>query len=284
MRFIKLAAVLTACTLACGLIACKNGRDDVSSDKDVIKLGVVGSIYEDIWKPTKEKLAEEGIDLKIVQFSDYTTPNNALNNGEIDINAFQHKIYLDTEKKNYGYDIEEIGYTFIMPLNIYSKKIKSVDEIKDGDIIAIPNDVTNGGRALKVLEAAGLIKLKEEAHESPAIDDIESYNVKIQIKELSANTIPSALLDVTAAVINGNYALDYGLSIEEAIFNDTSINEDKYWNVIVARKKDIENEEKAEIYKKVIEAFQSQETEEVFDEKFGGFFIKAGWDKNILDK
>ena len=98
-------------------------------------------------------MADEGIDLEFVQFSDYVTPNDALANGEIDLNAFQHRIYLQSEIDNYGYEIENIGNTFIIPLNLYSDKVKSVDELKDGDTVAIPDDVTNGGRALKVLEA-----------------------------------------------------------------------------------------------------------------------------------
>lgn len=97
-------------------------------------------------------LADEGIDLEIVQFSDYVTPNNALANGDIDLNAFQHRIYLQNEIDNYGYAIQNIGNTFIIPLNLYSQKVSSVDELKDGDVVAIPDDLTNGGRALKVLE------------------------------------------------------------------------------------------------------------------------------------
>ena len=187
---------LSAATLALSLTACggsssaasddAQASDSNSGDAATVKLGVVGSIYEDLWTPAKEKLADEGIDLEFVQFSDYVTPNNALANGEIDLNAFQHRIYLQSEIDNYGYEIENIGNTFIIPLNLYSDKVKSVDELKDGDTVAIPDDVTNGGRALKVLEAAGLIKLKDSADFNPTIDDIETYNTKITIEELKA--------------------------------------------------------------------------------------------------
>lgn len=249
-----------------------------------VKLGVVGSIYEDLWEPAKEALKDEGIDLQIVQFSDYVTPNNALANGEIDLNAFQHRIYLENEVQAYGYEIQIIGNTFIIPLNLYSQKVAAVDELKDGDIIAIPNDVTNGGRALKVLEAAGLITLKAGAGFNPTKADIETYNVAVVIEELAANTLPSVLPDVTAAIINGNYALDFGLKTEEAVFADTSLGEENYWNLIAARTADVSEPDAAAVYQKVVKAFQSAATEAVFSDTFGGYFIKVGWETDLLAK
>lgn len=287
-----IALSLSAATLALSLTACggsssaasdnAQASDSNSGDAVTVKLGVVGSIYEDLWTPAKEKLADEGIDLEFVQFSDYVTPNNALANGEIDLNAFQHRIYLQSEIDNYGYEIENIGNTFIIPLNLYSDKVKSVDELKDGDTVAIPDDVTNGGRALKVLEAAGLIKLKDSAEFNPTIDDIETYNTKITIEELKANVIPSTLADVTAVVVNGNYALDFGLKTEDAIYKDDQLDIEEYWNLIAARSADLEDADKLETYKKVVAAFQSDETEKVFNDQFGGYFIKAGWDQDLL--
>ena len=247
-------------------------------------LYVRGAIYEDIWAPAKEKLADEGIDLEFVQFSDYVTPNNALANGEIDLNAFQHRIYLQSEIDSYGYEIENIGNTFIIPLNLYSQKVSSVDELKDGDTVAIPDDLTNGGRALKVLEAAGLIELDPAAAFNPTLDDITNYKVGIQIEELKANVIPSALADVTAAVVNGNYALDFGLKTEEAIYKDTVLDEEKYWNLIAARTADLADPDKAAVYEKVVEAFQTPETETVFNDTYGGYFIAVGWDQDLLAK
>lgn len=247
-----------------------------------VKLGVVGTIYEDLWTPAKEALKDEGIDLEFVQFSDYVTPNNALANGEIDLNAFQHRIYLQSEIDSYGYEIQNIGNTFIIPLNLYSDKISSVDELKDGDIVAIPDDLTNGGRALKVLEAAGLIDLDPDAAFNPTLDDIVKYNVGIKIEELKANVIPSTLADVSAAVVNGNYALDFGLKTNEAIYKDTVLDVEEYWNLIAARTADLQDPDKVAIYKKVVKAFQSPETEKVFNDTYGGYFIKVGWDQDLL--
>lgn len=258
--------------------------ETVTEEPVTIKLGVVGSIYEDLWTPAQEALKEEGVNLEFVQFSDYVTPNNALANGEIDLNAFQHRIYLQSEIDNYGYEIQNIGNTFIIPLNLYSQKVSSVEELKDGDTVAIPDDLTNGGRALKVLEAAGLINLKDSAGFNPTVDDIESYNVNIKIEELKANVIPSTLADVTAAVVNGNYALDFGLKTEEAIYKDTVLDVEEYWNLIAARTADLDDPAKVAVYEKVVKAFQTAETEKVFNETYGGYFIKVGWDQDLLAK
>ena len=293
-----IAAVLSAVILLLALAACASQEaapsgDGQSADASgsagtdnaepvTVKLGVVGSIYEDLWAPAKEALKAEGITLEIVQFSDYVTPNNALANGEIDLNAFQHRIYLQSEIDSYGYEIQNIGNTFIIPLNLYSQKVTSVDELQDGDTVAIPDDLTNGGRALKVLEAAGLINLAASAGFNPTVDDIESYNVNIQIEELKANVLPSSLEDVTAAVVNGNYALDFGLKTEEAIYKDTVLDVEEYWNLIAARSADLEDPDKVAVYEKVVKAFQSAGTEDVFNNTFGGYFIKVGWDQDLL--
>lgn len=281
-----IAAILSATLSALTLTAC--GASNNASPKDenlvTVKLGVVGSIYEDLWTPAKEALEEEGIALTFVQFSDYVTPNNALANGEIDLNAFQHRIYLQSEIDNYGYEIQNIGNTFIIPLNLYSQKVSSVEDLKDGDTVAIPDDLTNGGRALKVLEAAGLIELNPDAAFNPTLDDIVRYTVGIEIKELKANVIPSALADVTAAVVNGNYALDFGLKTEEAIYKDSVLDVEEYWNLIAARSADLNDPDKVAVYEKVVKAFQSAETEKVFNDTYGGYFIKVGWDQDLLAK
>ena len=194
------------------------------------------------------------------------------------MNAFQHRIFLENDAGSHNYDVKLIGNTFIIPLNLYSSKVKSVAELKNGATIAIPNDVTNGGRAIKVLAAAGLITLKADAGFNPTVADIVENPKNIVIKELAANTIPSALSDVDAAIVNGNYALDFGIKTESAIFKDTSVDEKQYWNLIAARGADLKDPAKVEIFRKVVKAFQTKETEDVFNKTFGGYFIKEGWD------
>ena len=127
-----------------------------------------------------------------------------------------------------------------------------------------------------------LIPLKSDAGFTPTVDDIESYKVNFEIKELKANTIPSVLDDVTAAIVNGNYALDFGLKTEEAIYKDSVLDEEAYWNLIAARTADLQDQAKLDAYRKVVKAFQSEATEKVFNETFGGYFIKVGWDQDLL--
>ena len=243
----------------------------VSGETRVVKLGLTGVIYEDIWNPIKEELAKEGIDLEYVQFSDYSLPNEALNAGEIDINAFQHHAYFNNDVEKNGYDITPIADTFIIAMNLYSDKVKSVDEIKDGDVIAIPDDASNGGRALKVLASAGLITLKAEAGANPTVADIDTYNVKIVIKEMGAADIPSVLPDVTAAVVNGNYALDYGIDPSTAIFEEKDYDDDSYFCLMAVRSSDADDA----VYKRIVELFQSETTKQIFQDEFNGYFVPA---------
>ena len=239
----------------------------VSGETRVVKLGLTGVIYEDIWNPIKEELAKEGIDLEYVQFSDYSLPNEALNAGEIDINAFQHHAYFNNDVEKNGYDITPIADTFIIAMNLYSDKVKSVDEIKDGDVIAIPDDASNGGRALKVLASAGLITLKAEAGANPTVADIDTYNVKIEIKEMGAADIPSVLPDVTAAVVNGNYALDAKVT-DKLLASESSSGEvaKTYGNVIAVK----ETNKNSKAVKALVKILKSDETKKWIKDEFKG--------------
>ena len=253
-----------------------------SASADVtVRLGVTGSVYDEMWQPVKEMLAKQGIDLEVIQFTDYVTPNRALADGDIDLNGFQHRIYLNDEIESRGYKITNIANTFVVPLNLYSIKIKTLDEIKDGDVIAIPNDPTNGGRAIKVLATSGLITLKDGAGFNPTKEDIASYSKKITIQELAANTIPSALPDIAAGVINDTYALDYGLKASDAVYADQA-REQEYWNLIAARTSDLEDPAKLDTYMKIVNAYQSEEMKAHLAELYGGFFRPVGWDEGLL--
>lgn len=277
----SLALCLAAAAILTLLCACGSPASS-KTETTTVKIGVTGSFYEDLWQPAKALLKKDGIDLQIVQFSDFVTPNNALANGEIDLNAFQHRVYLESEVKNYGYAIQNIGNTLIIPLNIYSQKVSSVSELKDGDTVAIPDDESNGGRALKVLESAGLITLSPDAGFNPSVSDITSYKVKLQIEELKANVIPSVLPDVTAAVVNGNFALDFGLKQEEAIFQDENLDQKEYWCLIAARTADLEDADKKALYQSIVDAYHSAETQTVFDTTYKGYFVSVGWDEDLL--
>lgn len=237
----------------------------------VVKLGLTGVIYEDIWNPIKEKLAGEGIDLQYVQFSDFSLPNAALDAGEIDINAFQHHAYFNNDTEKNGYDLTAIGDTFIIAMNIYSDQIQSIGELKDGDTVAIPDDASNGGRALKVLESAGIIEIDPDAGANPTVSDITNYKVQVDITELGASTIPSVIPDFTIAVVNGNYALDYGIDPSTAIFKESEYDDDSYFCLIAVKSGNADDP----VYQEIVKLFQSEETKQIFEDKFGGYFVPA---------
>lgn len=286
MRKVKtLVAALLILAFALGAVGCGQKKEETNSAANLdnysaenpvtVKIGLTAAIYEDIWNPIKEDLAKEGINIEYVQFSDYALPNQALENGEINLTAQQHHAYMENQMKENGWDdLEAIADTFIIAMNLYSDKIKDVSEIKDGDKIAVPNDASNEGRALKLLANAGLFTFKEGVGENPEVADIETYNKKIELVEVNASDTYSVLPDVTAAVVNGNYALDAGMDPnEEGIFFEEKYDSNAYFCVIGARK----DEADSKAYKRIVEAFQSEDTKKIFLDVFKGYF-KPAWE------
>ncbi|MFS7398370.1 MetQ/NlpA family ABC transporter substrate-binding protein [Carnobacterium maltaromaticum] len=269
---ITLAAAFIFILGACGA----KGTGDKSDKVEKVKIGVVSESAIEIWKDVAKRLKDQNIDLEVVEFTDYNQPNIALKNGDIDLNAFQHVAFLEDFNKNNDADLTPIGFTFVSPLGIYSEKIKDIKELKDGDSIAIPNDVTNGGRALLLLQALDLIKLDTKAA-SPTVNDITENTKNIQIKELDAAQTARSLQDVAAAVVNTNYAVDAGFSPKkDALYLDTdNISEvkDIYKNVIAARKADKDNK----VYKKVVAEYQTEATKKLIDSTTNGTDIPI-WD------
>lgn len=239
-----------------------------------VKIGLTGNVYEDIWNPIKEKLAPEGINIEYEQFTSFNIPNNALNSGEIDMNAFQHHAYFNNDTASNGYDLTAIGDTYIVAMNIYTAKdytiesaLASTDTLK----IAVPNDVTNEGRALKLLESAGFFTINAEAGASPEITDITEYAVPVEFVEVDANLVYSVIQDVDLAVINGNYALDSGLTADDAIYKESEYADNSYYCLIAVRTEDAENP----VYKRIVEAYQTQDTIDIYNNEFKGFFVPA---------
>ncbi len=266
-RTIKFAALAAAAAFILTLTGCSK-----SEENKVVKLGVTGAVYEELWKPTIEALAEDGITLELVQFSDFSLPNNALNSGDIQMNAFQHHAYFDNDKSTNGYDISVLSDTFVIAMNIFSKSYKSVDEIPEGAKVAVPNDATNYGRALILLRDAGLLTLGEFEGSTPAATDITSS--KVELVEVNAAMTYQYVDDseIAAAVVNGNYAASYGVDPNSAIFYENiDLSDKSFVCVIAVKSSDIDNE----VYKKVAETFCSEETEKFFEENYKGFFIPA---------
>ncbi len=268
----KFTGIFLAIALSLGLLSgcgtSKSAEQTSSSKKQVVKVGITGDDHK-VWDKVKEKVAKENIDLQIVSFSDYVRPNLALSDGEIDLNSFQHHAYLDKFKKEHNLKITAIGDTVLAPLAVYSKSLKSVKDVKNGGKIAIPNDATNEGRGLNLLQSAGLIKLKDGAQNLPTLKDIAENPKNIQFVELAATQIPRSLQDVDAAIINSGVAIDAKFNpVKDSILTE-DVSNDKakpYINLIAAREKDKDNE----AYKKVVKAYQSDEIKQFIKEAYKG--------------
>lgn len=195
--------------------------------------------------------------------------------GSIDLNAFQHQFFLDTYNKEHGTELVSIGNTVNAPLGIYSSKLKSIEEIKSGAKIAIPNDVTNGGRALLLLQSAGLIKVDDSKGQTPTVSDITENKQNLNIEELDASQTARALDDVDASVINSGVAVDAGfVPTEDAIYLEPVDDSSKpYVNIIVVRKEDEDNS----TYQKIVDAYQTDDTKKVIEETSKGSSI-AAWE------
>lgn len=273
-KFIRLALVAGSFLLlgsACG--NSKKTASSTSAEKEVtVKLGVIGA-DTDVWDDVKTRLKDEGINLEYVKFTDYNQPNAALADGSIDLNSFQHQYFLDNYNEEHGTDLVSIGNTVNAPLGIYSDKIKDVKDVKKGDKVAIPNDVTNGGRALLLLQTAGLIKVDPAKEQAPTVSDITDNPLNLDISELDASQTARALQDVTISVINSGVAVDAGFTpTKDAIFLEPVDDSSRpYVNIIVARKEDTDNK----VYQKVVAAYQTDATKKVIEETSKGSSIPA---------
>lgn len=260
-------------TLALGLLVTTACGTDATSDakaSEPIKIGVVGEVNE-VWDFVKEKLASDGVEIELVKFTDYATPNVALAEGELDLNSFQTKIFMDSFNEDHGENLVAIADTVIAPLGIYSSTIKDVSEIKENDVIAIPNDVSNEGRALLLLQTAGLIEVDPAKKQIPVVEDITSNPLNLTFETLDSSQTARALEDVTASVINSGMAVDAGfIPTEDAVFLEpVTESSDPYYNAIVSREEDKDNE----VFQKIIEAYQAEDTKEVIAETSKGSSI-----------
>ncbi|HHV46868.1 MAG TPA: MetQ/NlpA family ABC transporter substrate-binding protein [Tissierellia bacterium] len=262
----KLTLTVFIAILALTFVGC--GQNE--SDDNVIRIGVSPEPHGRIVELIKDDLEKERITLEIQEFTDYVTPNLALNDGELDANFFQHEPYLNNFNEERGTNLVSIGGVHIEPMGLYSSKYKSIDELEDGAEIAIPNDGTNGGRALLLLAEAGLITLDEDAGILATENDIVDNPKNLKIKPLEAAQLPRVLNDVEGAIINGNYALEAGLvPTKDAILLEGK--ESPYANIVAVRAGE-ENEEK---FKKLMEALHSDEVREFIEETYEGGVVPA---------
>jgi D-methionine transport system substrate-binding protein len=238
---------------------------------ETIKVGVTAGPHAQIMEAVKAVAAKKGLDIQIVEFSDYVVPNAALEAGDLQANSFQHQPYLDNQVADRKYKIESVGGTVNFPMGIYSKKVKSWDEVKTGATLAIPNDPTNGGRVLLLLRDKGVIKLKDGVGFKPTMLDITENPKKLKVIEIDAAQTPRTLDDVDAAGVNTNYATQSGLDpVKDALLREEP--KGPYANVIAVRSAD---KDKPWV-KILVESYQSQEIKDFIATKFKGAVL-ATW-------
>lgn len=261
-----ISSILTFAAIGILLISCFS----VTGAATELKVGASPTPHVPILETIRPLLAKEGITLKIIEFQDYVQPNLALAEGELDANFFQHVPYLEQFCKDRKLDLTYIAKVHIEPIGVYSKKIKSLKELKDKSIVAIPNDPTNGGRALLLLQQAKLIELRKDAGLSATELDIVNNPKKLQFKALEAAQLPRVLPDVDIAVINTNYALTINLvPTRDALFIEGS--ESPYANVLAVRTKDKNNP----ALLKLAKALNSQTVKDFIIKEYKGSIVPA---------
>lgn len=269
----SLLVVLSLALVVLAVVGCGKAEEpkaEKKSDKVVLKVGATAVPHAEILQAIKPALEKDGVDLQIVEFSDYVQPNLAVADKELDANFFQHVPYLEKFCAERNLKLTNAAGIHIEPMGVYSKKVKALTDLQDGATVAIPNDPTNGGRALALLAKAGLIKLKDGVGVNATVPDVVENAKKLQFKELEAAQIPRSLDDVTLAVINTNYALEASLVPAKdamAIEDGNS----PYVNIVVVRAGD----EKREIIQKLIKALKTDEVKKFINEKYKGAIVPA---------
>lgn len=265
-----LAGLLAFGALVAGCSGEKKEAAQSSDKKVVLKVGATPVPHAEILNEIKPLLAKDGIDLQIIEFTDYVKPNLSLNDKEIDANFFQHEPYLKKFAADRKLDLVNLVAVHIEPMGVYSKKLKDIKSVPDGAKVAIPNDPTNGGRALNILAKAGLIKLKDGVGISATVGDIVENPKNLKITEAEAAMLPRTLDDVDLAVINSNFAMEAKLNpTKDALFIEPK--DSPYANIVAVRKGD-ENRKEIQALKK---ALTSPEVKKFIEEKYKGAVIPA---------
>lgn len=272
----KFVASLALVPLALGLAAC-GSSDSASSSDETVRIGVVGS--SDSNKKLVEVAAEEGINVELVEFSDYSQPNPALKAGDIDMNWFQHIAYLSDYNVKNDDNLQIVGPTVIYPMAMFSKTHSSISDLPDGAEIAIPNDTVNEARALRLLEANGLVSFTSEV-DTPTIDDVDSAASKVKVTPVDATQTVISMESVDASVINNDFLMDAGLDPKNALAQDDPANESArpYVNLFVAQADDADNE----TYKKVVEIFHTDAVQQAVQEETQGTAVAVDTDLEEL--
>ena len=258
----KSLSVGLALVTAFAITACSNDAGaDKGTEDNPFKVGVVGDVEREVWEDVEDRLEADGTYIDIEVFTDYIRPNESLADGSIDMNAYQHMAYLADYVNESGNDLQPVGYTYISPMAAYSDIYASLDELRDGDQIVIPDDVTNGGRALLLLEIAGVIEVDDAAGVTPSTSDITANPKNIEFLEMPSEQVIRTLADAAVVISNTNYAVDAGFDpFTDGIFVDTddlSQVGGQYKNAMVVQAADIDDA----VVSEIVAAYQSEATE-----------------------
>ena len=247
------------------------GNAEASEEKKTIVIGASPAPHAEILKAANDVLAEKGYELEIKEYVDYIQPNMALESGDLDANYFQHLPYLESFNEENKTNLSSAAMIHYEPFGIYAGKTASLEELQDGAVVAVPNDATNEARALLLLEAQGLIKLKEGAGLNATKKDIVENPKNLDIYELEAAQIPRTMGDVDIAVINGNYAIEAGLKVSDALAKEDSdsIGATTYGNIIAVQT----GHENDEAIKALVEALTSEEVKAFMEENYQGAVV-----------
>ncbi|MDU5504194.1 MAG: MetQ/NlpA family ABC transporter substrate-binding protein [Anaerococcus vaginalis] len=278
----KIGKIALGLALLVGLSSCGNkenknisNSNSNAKEKQSIKIGVVGEYNEVLNEVIKRYEEKTGNKAELVVFSDYNQPNEALESGDIDLNAYQHKKYLEEYNKDHKTDLVSIGNTMLAPLGIYSKEYKSLDKVKENDEVVIPNDASNGARALFLLQDAGLIKVKGKKGDSVRLEDITENPKKLKITEVDASQTARNLDTVALAVVNDTFALDSKIATEYPAlkFEDSKADDNNPYVNIFAAKKDRKDDKVLNDFVK--NYYQTDQTKEDYKKFTGGAWIPA---------
>lgn len=264
--------LLTAALLAsgCGGSSGSSGSSSASAGK-TIKIGATAGPHADVVQAVADEAKKQGLNVEVVEFSDYVTPDKALADGDLDLNSYQHAPFLENFNKQNGTHLVPIGNTILMRMGIYSNKIHDLNNVPDGAVVGIPNDPTNGGRGLVLLQKAGLIKLKDGVGFNATPDDVVENPKNLQFRELEAAQLPRSLDDVDLATITMNYVMSSGMDVKKQGLFWESNDEPLAVMVLAAREEDKDNPQ----YKKIAQIFHSDAVKKYIDDTFKGTIVPA---------
>ncbi|SEI47834.1 MetQ/NlpA family ABC transporter substrate-binding protein [Streptococcus equinus] len=285
MKLKKLLGVASVAIASTVLLAACGGSSKSTSDDSTLKVGIMtlDDATEPLWDKVKELAKDKGVDIELVEFTDYNQPNEALQNGEVDVNAFQHKYFLNNWNSENKGTLVEAADTLLSPIRLFSgttgddAKYKDVKDLPDKATISIPNDASNESRALYLLQSAGLIKLDVSGDELATIKNISSNPKDLEIKEVDAAQTASTLSSVDAAVVNNSYAQSADVDYDTTLYKEAIDDNSDQWVNVIAAQKDWKKSKKAKAIKTLISVYQTDEVGKVIQDATDGVDIPA-WD------